>query len=438
MFEPLARSSAYRALFSAQIIALLGTGLMTVALALLAFELAGGRAGSVLGTALAIKMVAYVGMAPLAGMLARRVNRKVLMIGADIVRACTVLALPFVDQIWQIYLLVFVLQSASAIFTPTFQAAIPDILPDEEDYTKALVLSRLAYDLESLISPMIAAALLSLIGFHFLFLGTALGFTASALLVAGTKVPAVPPDHHGGLGNYWAGLQLFALTPRLRGLAALNLAIASAGSMVLVNTVVYVQAALGGSERQTAVAFALFGAGSMIAALDTPRLLKRLTDRALMLAGAAIMAVALFAGVGLPGFGGLLVLWFAIGLGYGLAITPTGRLLRRSTGEDDRPTLFAAQFALSHLCWLVTYPLAGWLGAAAGLPAGFLVMGSLAVAAGLAAWLLWPAGEPLELEHEHTDLPPGHPHLAGAHRSGHGFRHAHVFVIDHLHHRWPR
>ena len=59
----------------------------------------------------------------------------------------TVLALPFVTEVWQVYLLVFLLQSASAGFTPTFHATIPDVLTDERDYTNALSLSRLAYDL---------------------------------------------------------------------------------------------------------------------------------------------------------------------------------------------------------------------------------------------------------------------------------------------------
>jgi hypothetical protein len=57
---------AYRHLFAAQVIALLGTGLATVAHGLLAYDLAGADAGVVLGTALAIKMVAYVGLAPIA------------------------------------------------------------------------------------------------------------------------------------------------------------------------------------------------------------------------------------------------------------------------------------------------------------------------------------------------------------------------------------
>lgn len=62
----------YRHLFLAQVIALVGTGLATVALGLLAFDLAGAQAGAVLGTALAIKMTAYIGVAPIAAAFAER------------------------------------------------------------------------------------------------------------------------------------------------------------------------------------------------------------------------------------------------------------------------------------------------------------------------------------------------------------------------------
>ncbi len=50
------RNTSFRRLYAAQIVALLGTGLATMALALLAYDLAGPDAGAVLGTALAIKM----------------------------------------------------------------------------------------------------------------------------------------------------------------------------------------------------------------------------------------------------------------------------------------------------------------------------------------------------------------------------------------------
>lgn len=70
----------YRHLFLAQVVALLGTGLATVALGLLAFDLAGGNAGQILGTALAIKMVAYIGVAPIATAFANRWPRRSLLV----------------------------------------------------------------------------------------------------------------------------------------------------------------------------------------------------------------------------------------------------------------------------------------------------------------------------------------------------------------------
>lgn len=147
---PVLRHRTYRRLFTAQVIALVGTGLTTVALSLLAYDIAGRDAGSVLGTALAIKMVAYVGLAPVISALAHRLPPRPVLVGADLVRATVACGLPFVTEVWQVYVLIFALQVASATFTPAFQSLIPQVLPAEEDYTRALSLSRLAYDLEML------------------------------------------------------------------------------------------------------------------------------------------------------------------------------------------------------------------------------------------------------------------------------------------------
>ena len=154
------RNRTYRHLFLAQLVALVGTGLATVALGLLAYDLAGVNAGTVLGTALAIKMLAYVCVAPIATALVHRVPRRTILVCLDVIRALLAASLPFVTEVWQVYVLIFALQSASAAFTPIFQATIPDVLSDEKDYTQALSLSRLAYDLESLASPVLAASLL--------------------------------------------------------------------------------------------------------------------------------------------------------------------------------------------------------------------------------------------------------------------------------------
>lgn len=260
----------YRHLFAAQVIALIGTGMMTVALGLLAFRLAGDRAGAVLGTALAIKMVAYVGIAPIVDSLAGYLPRRAFLVAMDLVRASVAIALPFVNQVWQVYVLIFLLQAASAAFTPTFQATIPDVLTDERDYTRALSLSRLAYDLENLLSPMLAAALLTVISFNVLFAGTVVGFLCSALLVVSVQLPRSAAGAREGetfFDKTTKGIRIYLATPRLRGQLALNLSVASAGAMVIVSTIVLVRALLGRPDSDVAVALACFGAGSMLAAL---------------------------------------------------------------------------------------------------------------------------------------------------------------------------
>ena len=435
MFQILSNRT-YRHLFLAQVIALLGTGLATVALGLLAYEMAGANAGVVLGTALAIKMLAYIGVAPIASAFAERLPRRTMLVSLDVVRAGVALLLPFVYQIWQIYVLIFVLQSASAAFTPTFQATIPDVLPDEKEYTQALSLSRLAYDMESLVSPALAAVLLTVMTYHSLFNGTVVGFLASAALVVSAVLPrAKLPPKRSIYERTTRGMRIYLQTPRLRGLLALNLAIAAGSAMVIVNTVVLVQAQLGLGQKFTAMALAAFGAGSMLVALVLPKILDKLPERRVMLGGAMVIAVALLIGGVLPSsFALLLALWFVIGMGYSLAQTPSGRLLRRSSGSQDRPALFAAQFALSHACWLLTYPLAGWLGAKAGLGISFLTLGVVAAVAIMLASRLWPHEDPAKLAHQHPELLAADPHLSA---NGDPGAHSHEFVIDDQHPRWP-
>lgn len=426
----------YRNLFAAQVVALLGTGLATVALGLLAFDLAGDNAAMVLGTVFTIKMVAYVGIAPVAGAFANRVPRRAFLVALDLIRAAVALCLPFVTEIWQVYILIFMLQSASAAFTPTFQATIPDVLPDEARYTRALSLSRLAYDLENIVSPMLAGLLLTAVSYNSLFFGTMIGFAASAALVLSVALPSPKPSEPRGIYDRTTrGIRIYLATPRLRGLLALNMAAAAAGAMVLVNSVALVRGTLGLDASALAWTLLAFGAGSMIAALLLPQVLDRVSDRPVMVGGAIVMVVAL---LGLAGaivalgltWPMLLGTWFLVGLGYSAVLTPSGRLLRRSAHAEDRPALFAAQFALSHACWLLAYPLSGWLMTRFGPVAALGALAVLAMAGLLAALRLWPSDDAETLEHTHDNLPLDHPHLQGTRR------HAHPFVVDEHHPRW--
>ena len=390
------QNRAYRHLFAAQVVALTGTGLATIALGLLAYELAGDAAALILGTALTIKMVAYVTIAPLAAAFAGRLDRRRMLVTLDLVRAAVALCLPFVTEVWQVYCLIFVLQAASAGFTPAFQATIPDILTDEGDYTRALSLSRLAGDMESLLSPVLAAALLMFLSFDNLFWGTGLGFAASALLVLSVALPSPKPTARRGIYDRTTrGIRIYIGTPRLRGLLALSWSAAALSAMVIVNTIVMVRTDLGLSESAVAIALAGFGGGSMMAAFVLPPLLDRIEDRRVMRAGssvgtAAMATAAVWSMSGPISLAWLTILWALIGFGYSMILTPAGRLLTRSANPEDRPAVFAAQFTLSHLCWLVLYPLAGWLQTSHGTALTLTSMASMAALGLMVAWVIWP------------------------------------------------
>lgn len=407
----------FRRLFSAQVSSLVSTGLLTVALGLLAHDLAGEEAGLVLGTALTIKMVAYVVISPLMATLLARLRRTPVLIVADIVRLGIAACLPWVDQVWQIYLLIFFLQSASATFTPTFQAVIAQVLPRERDYTQGLSLSRLAYDLEALVSPLITAALLTVMSFHWLFLLTALGFGVSAVFVRLSALGSIdstsarwhepgPPDAPARTG-FWrrlgAGVVIFVSTPALRGLLAMYLVVAAGHAMVLVNSVVISQELLGRGSSGLALLLAATGLGSLLVAMSTPALLTHFTDRTMMLAGSfglpitMLLAAAALAAAGEsagqhhePIWWSMLVLWFLIGAAVSAVLTPAGRLLRRAAEPAETPAVFAANFSLSHLCYLVTYPLAGWLGMQVGLASTAVILAIIGLTAVAAARWLWP------------------------------------------------
>ena len=201
--------------------------------------------------------------------------------------------------------------------------------------------------------------------------------------------------------------------------------------MVLVNSVVLVRGTLGLSESAQAWTMFSFGAGSMTTALVLPRVLDAMPDQQVTLSGAALMIAALL-GLALTtlvtdlGWPLLLGTWVMVGLGYSAVLTPSGRLLRRSAHAEDR----AAQFALSHACWLVTYPLSGWLLTVYGVVPALIGLGFLAAAGMIAALKLWQIGDPVQIEHTHDNLPLDHPDLNG-HR-----RHSHPMVIDESHPRW--
>ncbi|MGB7244104.1 MAG: MFS transporter, partial [Sulfitobacter sp.] len=324
--SPLANRS-FRRLFAAQICSLLGVGLLTVALSLAAYRIGGAETGGqVLGLLLALKMLAYVFLAPLAETLLAGVSRKRAMVALDLGRMMLLLPMALITETWQVAALAFGFFALAAGFTPLFQSLVPDILPDEEIYTKALAWSRIAYTAEAVLSPVIAATLLNVVSSDALFYVAAAAFLGSVLALIMTQFPPnVAPEKTGSfLQRAGQGLWIYRHTPRLRGLFLLNFALSLAMAWVLVNSVVFAGARLGDAERFYPVLMGFYGAGALVGAVMVPRLLGKLNERSVMISGAlGFAAVGVgFALLWLTSTPFLALVWAAFGFTSTLVLTP--------------------------------------------------------------------------------------------------------------------
>lgn len=387
----------YVRLFVAQFTSLLGSGLSSVCLALLAYELADSDASLVLSIAFALKMIAYIVLAPIFAVLSQRWSKKKALIILDLIRAMLFVVLPFANQVWHVYVLMFAINACSAAFTPLYQATLPSVLPVREHYTKALSFSRIAYDLEQIVSPVLSAILLTILSFRQLFWIDAMTFVLSAILILVSFIPSVEKEMRKAktlkFSSLYNGLSAYLAHPSLRLLWCAYLAVASASAMVIVNTVVYVHDVLLGGDSETALALFTVGLGSMVVALVLPKLVRINKPQHYHLHGLLLISAAFYLGTWLPGWIGFVVLCFSLGVGMSCIQTTSGLIINDVSEGEETSQYFAAHFSLTHFWWLLTYLTAGLSASRFGLEGAYWVMLTISAISGLMYLYLLRRGE---------------------------------------------
>ena len=387
---------SFRNLFFAQNFSLLGSGLATIAISLLAFDLTGRNAALILSGLFTIKLFSYVIFSPFAGAIADKFDTKKYLIILDVIRAIAACGLIFVSEIWHLYIIIVLIYLSTAAFTPIYQSVIPKIFKDETDYTKAISLFRIAQDMENILSYALATLLLLFLNYNLLFVGTFIGYFVSALLISGIIFPFLSKTSGKKENNFninlTLGIKRYLSISELKGLMFLNLAVSAGGSMILVNTIILVRSSLELSEIAFSITMLIFGAGCIFAAIIIPYLSKEMTASRIMLAGSNLLSLVfvtlafwliLFDFIWFV----LLAAWFISGFGYTLLLTPMGRVIRKVSSVDEFSQVYSAQFSLSHLCWLFMYPLSGYLMTISGGSFTLLTLALLMVCSNIiAAW----------------------------------------------------
>ena len=358
------RNPVFARLYAAQTVSLLGDALTWVGLALLAFELGGQESAGILAFALTLRVTAFVLLSPVAGLLADRLNRKLILVTADVVRMVIICLLPFVTQVWQVYVLMFALNAFTAFFTPTFQAVLPAVTTDEE-LPQAISLSGATYELLGVLGPGLAGGVAALLGTRDIFFVDGASFLVSGILIltlpAQLSNAALADECRITVHTVLEGTRRLWRNGLMRYALLMELVAAVSGALILVNTVGYVKGQLHLSTARYGWVMSAFGIGATVAALLVGALDKRLARTTFILIGALLSSLAVLP-ANHAGLFPLLILWLVAGAGQSWVNLSTQTIIAEQTPEEFQGRVYGAHFAWSHLWWAFAYPLAGFLG----------------------------------------------------------------------------
>lgn len=390
------RSTSFRRLIAAQGISQLGDWLYNVALLVFVFERTHSAAW--LGATTAARVLPMVLLGPVAGILGDRLDRRLVMVASDIVRAATMIGLlgvvHFGLPVWWAPVVAGFATAVGAPYPPCAAATIPRLLGRDELTAANSIRSALG-PLAIVTGPVVGAALVAVGGPLLAFGANAATFGISALLIAAVPDQAAfrPIGSHEREPGLWA-----MLTAGARELARRHQAARLIGADVLcsfvygIETVVLVVISirLGWHESGYGVLIGAIGVGGLLGTVVVSKLVRIAGRRRVI--GAALLGVAAslpllaFA----PVFGVVALLLLANGAGSIIVEVCTETVLQEDLPDEVFARAYGFAFPVSIAGIAAGSIVAAPLVAALGATGALTLIG--AITAGYTCWLLGMRG----------------------------------------------
>jgi MFS family permease len=380
-------------LYAAQLASFAGDWFATVALLGLALELTGSAALASL--VLVLQMGGFAVMAPIAGVLADRIDRRRLMVAADLARIPVALGFLLArepDTLWIALACVALLSMGAAFFEPTSSAALPNLVRVDR-LPEANVLIGSAWGTMLAVGAALGGVVAVAFGRDIAFVLNAASFAVSALLILSIRRPMQQPRENADGQPAAARNPLVAIGDALRFARARRLVAAfvlskttfGVGTGVVVMLAVFGSDVFGAGDAGIGVLFAARGLGALIGPF-LARAIVGTEDRGLILGIVGSLAVvcvsyALFPLAPSIWIAGLLV--FAAHLGGGSQWMLSSLGLQRATPDALRGRLFSLDYALVTLVISISTLLAGTLNDLLAPSAAVWTMVTLIALAGL-------------------------------------------------------
>jgi MFS family permease len=186
------RRRDYRLLLCGQGVSVLGDRMVTVALAFAVLEV--GGSASAVGLVLAAGIAPMAGSVLIGGVVADRVSRRAVMVGADLVRLVSqgtiaVLLITGAAEVWMLACLAAVTGAATGFFNPASTGLMPQLVPPEE-LQPANALRSSVVSLGEILGPLTAGLIVAAAGAGWAIAADAATFAASAVCLSLLRVSA--------------------------------------------------------------------------------------------------------------------------------------------------------------------------------------------------------------------------------------------------------
>lgn len=175
----------YSLLWFAHITSEVGNWLTFIAITVLAYQITGS--GLAVSGVFVARAIPALFLAPIAGVIVDRWNRKAILVVADVVRGMLVLTLLVIHDLFYIYVVVGLTAVADLFFQPARSALIPSLV-EERNLIAANALLSLGSDALSIVGPALAGAIVTQIGLPAAFILDAISFWLSASMLAAMSV----------------------------------------------------------------------------------------------------------------------------------------------------------------------------------------------------------------------------------------------------------
>ncbi|MGD2250759.1 MAG: MFS transporter [Candidatus Methanofastidiosia archaeon] len=317
---------------------------------------------------------------PVAGVYVDRWSRKQVMIVSDIIRGILVMLVPFTTDLWQIYILMFLVSSVSRFFFPAYSSTVPNIV-SKNQLLKANSLSQTTFNMSLVVGPALGAVLVGIIGYAAVFFFDGITFFFSAFMIYRISLVEERKKVEGGIKKVFTDMKEGLLLIRGERPVLFVVSIFS-GVMLLIGGInvlllIFVRDILHMEIVHLGVLSGFQGGGMIAGGLTVGYIGNKFQKRTMILVG------TFFLGVCLSLFGMNFSVLFSYGLMFliGLFVSalniPATTLLQEVVPDEIRGRVFGVQGTLVQTFSIVSIGWESAVAAVVGSQTMIIVVGGL-------------------------------------------------------------